>query len=63
MNVCQSLNRLYLNDYLSIHNQVHSITAVQLNSLIDNRQRNLPFEGNTPNLQFMGQAFFIGRFQ
>ncbi len=62
MNRQKLFNGLQFYNNKIIRKNVYSITAVQLNSLINNRQRYLSAKGNLVLRKFVTKALFISRF-
>src|SRR4029453_10638503 len=62
MNKQHMFNAFEFKDDQIIHNQIDTITAVQVNAFVCDRKRHLPPELNPTEVQFVTQAFFVSRF-
>jgi hypothetical protein len=57
------LDALELNHNLSFDDGIHSVTALQQDPPVTDRQRNLSLELDLAQSEFMRQAFLVCRFQ
>lgn len=48
MNGCDTVNRFYLQYYTSFDQKVYSVTAFEMNILVNNRDSDLASIGNSP---------------
>ena len=63
MNWGNRIHTFQFQNHLALNHYIKSITTVQLYVLIYNRNRLLPFKGQTAQFQFMTQTFFVSRLQ
>ena len=59
----QHLHRFDFNDNGPIHQQVDSVTRIQCDALVNDRQRRLPVNAQSPQLQFLHKAMLVGGLQ
>jgi hypothetical protein len=62
MNRQHMFNTFEFKDDQIVHNQIDTITVVQVDAFICDRKPNLPSELNPTEVQLVTQAFFASRF-
>ncbi len=59
----QPINRLEFEDKGSGNQEVETVSGIEPNALVGERNRDLPLEGEAPQSEFMAEAFLVDRLQ
>ena len=56
-------NAFDFDNHFILDQQIKPVAAIQLNALVLDRQRALPLKGDSLQVNFMAEAFFVCRFE